>query len=208
MDQRAAVLLARFVDGAPQDVTIRAEVSSAIDRSTVGVCRFERNQCVSASAATILIRMRYDWSLVFAASVSAVLQLTLPAQTARAADCLHTPAASSAERKAILNTLRKPVERELGQDVRFLVEKISACRNWAFVEATPQKPTGQPVDWSMSSYAGAVKHDACGFYVHALLTRKSGRWRVRHYEVCATDVPYVSWPIVYGAPPQLFPYTE
>ncbi|MDJ0514162.1 MAG: hypothetical protein QNJ62_12040 [Methyloceanibacter sp.] len=152
--------------------------------------------------------MRWIRVLMITISALAALQLGERVQTAHAVDCPYTPGVSTSERKAILNALRKPIVRELGQGVRFVIERLSVCRGWAFVEATPQSSTGEAVDWSISSYADAVKHDACGGYVHALLVRRSGQWRVRHYQICATDVPYVSWAKEFGAPTQLFPYSE
>lgn len=161
-----------------------------------------------ANCATTLIRMRTSRSIIVALGILATLQFATFAETASAAGCPHTPAPSSAERKAILNALRKPIARELGQAVRFRIEKLSVCRGWAFVEATPQKPNGKPIDWSVSSYADAVANDACGLLVHGLLAKNKGRWKVRQTVVCATDVPYVTWSKDFGAPVQIFPYQE
>ena len=85
---------------------------------------------------------------------------------------------------------------------------FAVCRDWAFLEAMPQRLDGQPIDWTISSHAGDVAEDMCGFHVHALLIKKGGRWTVRYYEICATDVPYVTWHKDYGAPAELFPVTE
>ena len=132
------------------------------------------------------------------------LQLMSPA-AATAADCPYTPAPGSAERKAIMDSLRKPVVKELGQRVVFVVSQLKVCRNWAFLEATPQRPDGQSVDWAVGVYANAVADDMCGGYIHALLVKKGGRWRVREHVICATDVPWVAWPENFGAPTALFP---
>ncbi len=157
---------------------------------------------------TTLIPMRTSRAIVIAVGMLASLQFAMFAGSASAAGCPHTPAASSAERKAILNALRKPIARELGQAVRFRIETVSVCRGWAFVEATPQRPNGKPIDWSVSSYADAVANDACGLLVHGLLAKNKGQWKVRQTVVCATDVPYVTWAKEFGAPVQIFPYQE
>ena len=122
-----------------------------------------------------------------------------------AKDCPYTPAAGSAERKAIMDSLRQPVTKELGQSVVFVVAQLKVCGNWAFLEAEPQRPDGGPVDWTAGAYADAVADDMCGGYIHALLIKKSGRWQVREHVICATDVPWVTWPDDFGAPATLFP---
>ena len=122
-----------------------------------------------------------------------------------AEECPYTPARDSAERKAILDAVRKPVSKELGQRVIFVVSNHNVCGRWAFLEADPLRPDGRPVDWSIGAYADAVADDMCGGYVHALLVRQDGRWQVRQQVICATDVPWVSWPEYFGAPAALFP---
>jgi hypothetical protein len=120
-------------------------------------------------------------------------------------ECSHVPPPGSAERKAILGTLRGPVQRELKQDVVFLAKKFAACRGWAFLEAEPQQPNGRPIDWSRTPYRAAMEEGLCGGHVDALLVKEKGHWRVRIYEICASDVPWVTWSEEYGAPSELFP---
>jgi hypothetical protein len=124
---------------------------------------------------------------------------------AAAKDCPYTPAPGSTERKAIMDALRDPVMEELKQRVVFVVMQLKVCGDWAFLEANPQQPDGRPVDWTMGVYADAVADDMCGGYVHALLVKTVGRWRVREHVICATDVPWVDWAQQFGAPAALFP---
>lgn len=124
---------------------------------------------------------------------------------AAAKDCPYTPAAGSAERKAIMDSLREPVMEALRQPVVFVVSQLNVCGKWAFLEATPQRPDGSPVDWTTGAYADAVADDMCGGLVHALFVKTGGRWQVRHHVICATDVVYVTWPEDFGAPAALFP---
>jgi hypothetical protein len=119
--------------------------------------------------------------------------------------CPYTPVPGSPERKAIMDSVRESVSKELGQRVIFVVSELNVCGNWAFLEAEPRQPDGRPVDWTIGAYADAVANDVCGGYVHALLIRKDGRWRVRTHVICATDVPYVTWPYEFGAPEAVFP---
>jgi len=137
-------------------------------------------------------------ALLFAACVAAAVP-------SAAGECPYTPARDSTERKAILDAVRKPVSKELGQRVIFVVSNLNVCGDWAFLEADPLASDGRPVDWSIGKYADAVADDACGGYVHALVVKKDGRWQVRQQVICATDVPWVSWPEYFGAPAALFP---
>jgi len=145
------------------------------------------------------------WPEEFGAPAALFSNVASPATDAK---CPYAPAVGSAERQAIMGAVRAPVEKDLNQDVKFLVKKFAVCGNWAFLEALPQKPNGKPVNWALSSYAEDAAAGMCGFHVDALLIKKGARWMVRYYEICATDVPYVTWPKDYGAPAALFPHVE
>lgn len=113
--------------------------------------------------------------------------------------CPYTPANGSAERKAIMDSLREPVMKELGQRVIFVVSDLKVCGNWAFVAVEPKRSNEPPVDWSRRVYGDAVADDMCGGFVHALLVKKGGRWHVREHVICATNVPWVPWPDDFAA---------
>ena len=141
------------------------------------------------------------------AVLAAVLFMSIGAVSvpAAAGDCPHTPARGSAERQGIMDALRKPVEKALGQRVVFVVSDLNVCGNWAFFAGEPQQSNGRPVDWSVGRYADAVADDMCGGFIHALLVRKGGQWRVRELVICAADVPWVTWAQDFGAPNAVFP---
>lgn len=65
-------------------------------------------------------------SLIFASALSA------GAQTA------YEPVKGSPERKAILDALRTPVERDLKQKIVFVADDFKVQGNWAFVGGRPQ----------------------------------------------------------------------
>ncbi|HML91691.1 hypothetical protein [Methyloceanibacter sp.] len=124
---------------------------------------------------------------------------------AESRNCPYTPAPETAERKAIVDALRKPVTKDLGQSVIFVISDLNVCGDWAFVAAEPKRKNGTPVDWSLGSYADDMANDVCGGLVHALLVKRGGTWTVRELAVCATDVPWIPWADDFGAPPALFP---
>lgn len=116
----------------------------------------------------------------------------------------HTPAPGSAERKAILDALRKPVERNLGQDVLFKIDHFKVSGEWAFVRGVPQQPGGQPIDYSRTEYREAIEAGAFDDGFCALLERRAGKWTVVTYVIGATDVAWDGWWDEYGAPKAIF----
>ncbi|SRR6266480_551142 len=72
----------------------------------------------------------------------------------------YTPDKGSAERKAITDALRVPVERKLKQEVIFKIDHLKAQNNWAFLVGTPRRPDGGPIDYRNTAYAEAQKAGA------------------------------------------------
>ncbi len=161
---------------------------------------------LSPLTARLHARCLPSWLLALGALLMALpLAMPVAATAARAAECPYTPPPGTSERKAITDALRKPVMADLKQRLVFVVAQFGVCGDWAFIEAEPQQPGRRPVDWTRGRYAQAVADDMCGGYVHALLVRTGSQWRVKAYEICATDVPWVGWAEHYGAPKALFP---
>jgi hypothetical protein len=108
--------------------------------------------------------------------------------------------AAGGDRAAIMDALRAPVSADLGTAVEFVVKRARICGDWAFVIATPQKPGGEPIDWSQTTVcAGDTSHLAGG------LARKDGmNWSLVDYALCPSDVAWADWPAKHKAPPELF----
>jgi hypothetical protein len=116
----------------------------------------------------------------------------------------YTPRPGDAERQAILDALRAPVERQLRQKVIFRVDHLKVQDGWAFVRGAPQRPGGGAIDYSGTPYQTAVEEGAFDDGIVALLRRRQGKWRVVQYVVGATDVPYVDWDKRFRAPSAVF----
>ncbi len=114
----------------------------------------------------------------------------------------HTP--QGKERKAILDALRKPVEKELKQKVQFKVQDFRATRDWAFMFGVPQQPNGKPVNYRKTSFKDAFESDAFDDSISALLHKVKGKWKLVVHVIGATDVPWVDWPKEFGAPKTIF----
>ncbi|HEX8686792.1 MAG TPA: hypothetical protein VF736_21215 [Pyrinomonadaceae bacterium] len=130
--------------------------------------------------------------------------LLLSAAAASAQKATYTPAPGSAERKAITDALRAPVERELRQKVVFKVDGLKVQGGWAFLRGVPQTPDGGRLDYKATSYRQQVEEGVFDDGVVALLRKQAGRWRVVKYVIGATDVPYVTWDKDYKAPSAIF----
>jgi len=118
------------------------------------------------------------------------------------------PEKGSAERAAILDTLRPPVEQKLKQKVVFVVNTINVLGNWVFVDGRLRTPEGKVPNWKNTPYAQAAQYGAQSDGISALLRRSGNGWRITTYAIGCTDVCYVDWWKRYKAPKAVFPYTE
>jgi hypothetical protein len=121
---------------------------------------------------------------------------------------VYTPERGSPERKAILDALRVPVERELKQPIVFVADNFNVQGNWAFVGGVPQGADGSPPDYSGTKYSEAESEGAFDNNFFALLKKTAGRWRVTTYAIGCTDVCFADWWRRYRAPKAIFPYSE
>lgn len=116
----------------------------------------------------------------------------------------YTPAPGSAERKAIADALRAPVEKELKQKVVFKIDHLKASGEWAFLRGVPQRPNGGKVDYSITRYRQAIDDGVFDDWICALLRKRAGKWQVVKYVIGATDVAYEGWDEEYKAPSAIF----
>lgn len=121
---------------------------------------------------------------------------------------VYTPEKGSAERKAILDALRVPVEKQLKQRIVFVTEHFNVSGNWAFVSGDPQSPSGGRPDYRRTPYQEAIDSDAFDNNFFALVKKTAGRWKVVTFAIGCTDVCYADWWRRFKAPKRIFPYTE
>lgn len=135
----------------------------------------------------------------------AAISLLLPSVGVRAQGRVHEPPVGSAERKAIMDALRKPVETDLNRPVLFRVPSPGSFRarnGWAFLTADLRKPDGSRMDFRGTRYDDPNSN---GGQVDALLHRTGGRWRVVALAMCVSDVEWGDWSKKYHAPSAIFP---
>ncbi len=139
--------------------------------------------------------------------LSAVLLVLLAAAAAifsgpALALTFREPAKGSAERAAIMDTLRPAVEAEMRGPVEFVVTTIRVTPNWAFVQVEPQRPGGGVIDPEQTGFAGDTDM-MDGLTVYALMGFQAGRWNLIDHMVGPTDVGYADWQQRYGVPAAL-----
>ncbi len=121
---------------------------------------------------------------------------------------VREPAKGSAERTAILNALRVPVERELKQKIVFSIDDLRVAGGWAFIGGIPQSPAGGQPDYRGTEYQEAKDAGMFDNNIFALLKKNGAKWRVVTYAIGCTDVCYATWWSEHKAPKAVFPYTE
>ena len=134
--------------------------------------------------------------LVFLAATAAIFSWPALALTFR------EPAKGSAERAAIMDTLRPAVEAEMRGPVEFVVTTIRVTPNWAFVQVEPQRPGGGVIDPEETGFAGDTDM-MDGLTVYGLMGFQAGRWNLIDHMVGPTDVGYAAWQQRYGVPAAL-----
>jgi len=140
-------------------------------------------------------RLRY----LYCYSTILLLAITTLAQTNP-----YTPAPGSAQRKAIMDSLRVPVEKKVNKKVVFKVDHLKVKDGWAFMRGVPQQPGGKKMDYSNSPYQEEINDGLFDDWICALLHKEGAKWRVVVYIIGATDVPYLGWDEAYKAPSSIF----
>ncbi len=118
---------------------------------------------------------------------------------------VYTPSAGSSERKAIMNALRVPVQRDLHMPVIFVIHApphdLRVKQGWAFVVAEFRHSNGDPMGPAFFDRSHGMMDDSAS----ALLHRIGSQWRVVTHNTGATDVVWEDWGRTYHTPPGLVP---
>lgn len=118
---------------------------------------------------------------------------------------VYTPAKGSAERTAIFNTLRTPVEKKLKQKIQFAPQTFNVQGTWAFLFGDLQNPSGGKPNYKGTEYQEAIDAGAFDSNFQALLRKQNGKWRVITYQIGCTDVCWIPWIDEFKAPKAIFP---
>lgn len=121
------------------------------------------------------------------------------------AQSVYTPAKGSAERTAIFNALRVPVEKNLKQKIQFAAQTFNVQGNWAFIFGDLQNSSGGKPNFRGTQYQEAIDAGAFDSNFQALLKKQNGKWRVITYQIGCTDVCWIPWADDFKAPKTIFP---
>ena len=115
---------------------------------------------------------------------------------------VKTPAPGTAERIAILDSMRPHVEAAMRGPVVFVVGTMNVADGWAFVVAHPQRPDGSAINPVETGYAQDIEF-MDGLNTIALLRFDNARWNLIDLHTGPTDVSYIIWPQLFGVPAQI-----
>lgn len=119
------------------------------------------------------------------------------------AQSAHTPAVGSEERKALMDAIRGPAEKDLKQKVIFNVDRLRVAGDWAYARVSPTRPDGSEVDFSRTKFQKLIDLGAFDPQGEALLFQESnGDWTVIEWVFGATDVPSAGWSDKHGGIPK------
>ncbi|MEP6956437.1 MAG: hypothetical protein ABI883_06395 [Chthoniobacterales bacterium] len=135
----------------------------------------------------------------FAFALGCLFLLANGAQAQKA----YTPAAGSTERKAIMDALRVPCERDLNRKVIFRVDHLRVAGDLAFARVVPLQPNGNEIDYKRTKYREELEEGAFDGEGEALLRRQGGEWRVLEWRFGATDTEVDVWREKYRMPSSL-----
>lgn len=97
-------------------------------------------------------------------------------------------APATSERRAILDVLRRPVEKSLGRPVEFVVTTLRTDRGWAFIQAEPRRPGAKRIDGRR--IFGADWDNMDGLTTTAILRKGKRGWSIVETRIGATDAWY------------------
>lgn len=99
----------------------------------------------------------------------------------------------------VLNVLQQLVKKEIGSEVKFVVQTMQRGNNWVLIQVQPVHLDGSNIDYTKSLYyQDTNKRERIdnGFFddhVLALLEQKNDVWDIIEYEIGATDYSGQYW---------------
>jgi len=115
----------------------------------------------------------------------------------------YTPKPGSAEREAIMDSLRAVAKKDLGRTVIFKVDHLRVVGDWAFARVSPSLPNGEEIDYTKTKYRKLVELGAFDPQAETLLRQTLKGWDVVEWRFGATDVESVLWVQKYDLPKSL-----
>jgi hypothetical protein len=135
--------------------------------------------------------------------LAAAVAITFQCCVGAVAQNAHTPEPGTSERTAIMDRLRVPAQKDLGQTVIFKVDILRVAGDWAYARLLPTLPNGDEIDYSKTKFRKQMELGAFDPQGEALLQRRRDNWKVLEWVFGATDVPSARWSEKYRLPKAL-----
>jgi hypothetical protein len=121
---------------------------------------------------------------------------------------IYTPAVGSAERKSILDGIRTPSQKELGQSIQFKVGTFNVLGDWCFLLATIQQANGKDIDIKKIADKDLIMGEGKDAFfennIQVVLKKSKGRWTIVRRVLGCTDVCWSDWYVDLKAPKAVF----
>ncbi len=116
----------------------------------------------------------------------------------------YTPKPGTAERTAILDVVRFPLQADVNQSVVFVVKHMKVQGDWAFLIGTPETKSGGRINYRGTKYEEVAQE--VDEITIALLKRKGGKWVALDCVYFCGDVWWWGlWERYPGCPRSIFP---
>lgn len=136
-------------------------------------------------------------SMTFGIAIAAMSPTPAPAQQ-------YSPAADSAEFKAMSAVVDVGIRNELKQAVVIDIESVARNGEWAFVMASLLDSSGRAYRYLGTPLEEAAANGGVSNTYAALLRWRDHKWSLVTQVIGPGDVAWEDWPSTYGAPPELF----
>jgi len=109
------------------------------------------------------------------------------------------PELDPADRRGILEALRVPLEKALGQRLTLKIRHLAVSPPYAIVFIVPRTLEGAPIDYArIAKFSERAKAGVLDEASEAVLEKRNGEWTVLEYRVGPTDTKIGVWTEKYG----------
>jgi hypothetical protein len=121
---------------------------------------------------------------------------------------IYTPAVGSVERKSILDSIRTPSQKELGQSIQFKIGTFNVMGDWCFISANIQQSNGKDIDIKKIVQKDLIMGEGKEAFfednIQVVLKKSKGKWTIVRRVLGCTDVCWSDWYVDLKAPKAVF----
>ncbi len=121
---------------------------------------------------------------------------------------IYTPAIGTPERKVLLNIIRTPTEKELGQAIQFTPSTFNIMGDMCFILANIQQANGKLLDIEKFVQKDLIMGEGTEAFfennIQVVLKKIRGKWRIVRRVLGCTDVCWSDWYVDLKMPKAVF----